>query len=612
MSETAPPGQMVQVELKPVGCRVAVTRGTTVLDATRAAGVELVAACGGEGVCDTCKVERLAGTLSPLTTTEKDELYAEDIDAGFRLACQAVLLSDAHIALPPESLATAQRLQLEGHQVAIAVDPLIVPIDVDLAPPSLDDLRPDATRLTEALVAQGRPSPVISASVLSDSTNRLRENAWRARLALAEHEGGEELIAVMPPGARLLGLALDLGTTKLAGYLVDLVSGVVLAQAGAVNPQISYGEDVVSRIAYANRHADHLRVLQARLVEAVNALVETLCAEAEVSRDQIVNVVAVGNTVLHHLFLGLPVYPLGEAPYVPVTSNPLRVRADAIGLSVAPGAYVDLPSNIAGYVGGDHVAMLLAADIWKTPQTVVALDIGTNTELTLATGGRLLTCACASGPAFEGAHIRDGMRAVPGAIEHVHFSDGVFHVHTVESAPPIGICGSGILDAVAALRAAACLTESGALQEGDSRIHRRDEGLAFILAPAATSGHGRDIVVTRSDVHEIQLAKGAIRAGIELLLREADLPASAVDVFVVAGAFGTYLRPESAIQIGMFPDLPVERFRQVGNAAGMGAIQMLRSVEQRRIARDIAQRIEYIELSNHPYFTETFMDALFL
>jgi uncharacterized 2Fe-2S/4Fe-4S cluster protein (DUF4445 family) len=240
------------------------------------------------------------------------------------------------------------------------------------------------------------------------------------------------------------------------------------------------------------------------------------------------------------------------------------------------------------------------------------LDIGTNTEISLAYGGRLWSCSCASGPAFEGAHIHDGMRAAPGAIERVQWIDKRFRIHTIGNQPPVGICGSGILDAVATMRAAGALDERGTLLEASHCVRRNNGQAECVLAPASTTGHGRDVVVTRGDVHEIQLAKGAIRAGVAILLAEAGITEADIDDIIVAGAFGTYLDLGSAIRVGMFPDLPIERFRQVGNAAGMGAIQMLVSSERRRAASDITRRVTYVELTTHPAFTDTFLDALYL
>jgi uncharacterized 2Fe-2S/4Fe-4S cluster protein (DUF4445 family) len=292
-------------------------------------------------------------------------------------------------------------------------------------------------------------------------------------------------------------------------------------------------------------------------------------------------------------------------------SAPLVIPSRDLGLQLAPGAYVYLPANIAGYVGADHVAMILSTGVWETPQTVMAVDIGTNTEITLAAGGRLLSCSCASGPAFEGAHIQDGMRAAPGAIERVQFLDGQFKVQTIGGIPPVGICGSGILDAVAEMISQGLLDERGVLNEDDPRVGQRGDKPAFVLIPAADTGHDRQIVVTRNDVNEIQLAKGAIRAGIDILLGEAGLQPEALDRFIVAGAFGTYIDIGSAITVGMFPELPLERFRQVGNAAGAGARMLLVSSKLRAVVEEIMNEVEYIELTTHPGFQPAFMKRLY-
>jgi uncharacterized 2Fe-2S/4Fe-4S cluster protein (DUF4445 family) len=299
---------------------------------------------------------------------------------------------------------------------------------------------------------------------------------------------------------------------------------------------------------------------------------------------------------------------------VPVTGEALEVPAQAIGLAIAPAATVYLPPNIAGYVGADHVAMLLAMDVAHAGSPTIALDIGTNTEITLSlpgkNGNRLLSCSCASGPAFEGAHIHAGMRAAPGAIERVRIVEGQVRAHTIGGQAPVGICGSGILDAVAEMLEAGILDRRGVLQGDHALVRQQDGKKAFVLAEAEQTGTGQDLFVSREDVKEIQLAKGAIRAGIEILLAEGGLPVEAVEQFIVAGAFGTYLDLESAIRTGMFPNLPRQRFRQVGNAAGMGARMTLISAEQRRRAAEIARKVEYIELTTHPAFSNAFVKAL--
>ena len=600
------------VDLEPVGRRVTIAPGLTVLEAAQRVGVDIVAVCGGAGVCGKCRVRLASGELSPPTAVEARTLSAAERGAGFRLACQAQPLTDVKIDIPPESLSTPQRLQVEGLESEIEPDPVVTPIDVTVTISTLHDLRSDTVRLTDALAEQGIPRPFFGQPVLRDLSERLRDQDWSVRLALRRQNHSAEVVGVLHPNDALLGLAVDIGTTKMAAYLLDLATGHTLAKAGIMNPQIAYGEDVVSRIAYANEHVDGRQVLQSRLMESLNDLVGNLCAEAGATREQVVDAVVVGNTAIHHFFTGLPVRQLGESPYIAAVSEALNICGCHLGLKLASGAKVYLPPNIAGYVGADHVSMLLATDTWRAKKPTVALDIGTNTEISLAVDGQILSCSCASGPAFEGAHIHAGMRAAPGSVEYVQIEGDDVRIQTIGGKPAVGICGSGILDAVAELRAAGIVKPNGRFQTRHPRLVPWDGGGAFLLAPASETGNGHDLLVTRRDVNEIQLAKGAIRAGVEVLLLEAGLTAQDIDSFIVAGAFGTYLDLESAIRVGMFPSLPLERFKQVGNAAGTGARQMLISAEQRRLAEKIIDHVRYVELTVHPEFTDVYMDAMYL
>ncbi len=598
------------VDLEPVGRRAEARPGDTLLAVAQRAGVELTALCGGAGLCDTCRVRVVAGRVSPPSLVEEGEFSAAELAQGWRLACQTEALGDVRVDIPPESLTTPQRLQVEGESAALDFDPVITALDVALDPPTLYDLRPDLARLEAAAARAGAGPLTLRHAALIALPDVVRAHGWQARLAVRE---GREVVAVLPPGTPLLGLAVDIGTTKVAAYLVDLASGEIAARGGAMNPQIAYGEDVVSRILFINTHPDERDLLQRRIAETLNALAAELCAEAGARPDQIVEAVVVGNTAMHHIFAGLPVKQLGEAPYIPVTGDALTFDAAAAGLRLAPGAYVYLPPNIAGYVGADHTAMLLATDAWRTPRTVVAIDIGTNTEVTLAHAGRRLSCSCASGPAFEGAHIRDGMRAAPGAIERVQIINGEVHVQTIGGQPPVGICGSGILDAVAAMAAAGVISGRGAFRPDHPLAQPvENDKPALVLAPPDEASGRRAVIVTRADVAEIQLAKGAIRAGIELLLAEAGITAADVDEFIIAGAFGTYISVESALRVGMFPRVPLEKFRQVGNAAGMGARQLLLSRRLRAQLADLVAQIEYIELTTHAGFQEVFMASMAL
>ncbi len=592
------------IDLEPVGRRTEIESGATLLEAAQAAGVELLATCGGQGACFDCRVRLARGQAEPPTLEEQAALTPAELAAGQRLACQCIPTSHVKVDIPPESLSTPQRLSIEGQMVDVEVDPILLPLDLTISPPLMTDLRPDSTRL---LAAVNQAGTHLSRRLLVDLSERLRRYNWQVRLALR----GSEIVAVLPHQTPLLGLAVDIGTTKVAAYLVDLANGATLAKSGAMNPQIGYGEDVISRIHYANTHADGRRILQTKIVETLNSLITELTIQARVSVDSVVEAVIVGNTAMHHLLAGLPVEQLGASPYVPAAGEPLEFPAAEIGLKISPGGYIYLPPNIAGYVGADHVAMAIAADVHTTSQKVLALDIGTNTEISLAVDGKLYSCSCASGPAFEGAHIRDGMRAAPGAIEKVSLGETI-KIATIDHRPAVGICGSGILDAIGELVKVGALDKRGNLRPEHPLVRVREGKREFVLAPAAESGHGQDVLLSRSDINEIQLAKGAIRAGEEVLLAEAGIKAEDLDEFIVAGAFGTYLDLASAMRVGMFPTLPLEKFRQIGNAAGAGARQMLISRKKRLEALQFSQHSRYVELTLHRQFMASFTEGMML
>lgn len=599
----------VAISFQPLGKRERVPAGISVLEAARRLGVGLSGVCGGMGVCGTCQVivpPEYRDALSPPTDREQDHLGQEALDLGVRMACQALIRRALQVFVPPESLTASQRTQVEGRQTPVRIDPVVVSVDLHLSPPTLSDLRSDAERIRDGL---GRPVR-LNLEVLRCSPPSLREWGWATRAVLR----GDEVVALLPPGTPLIGVALDLGTTKLAGYLLNLETGETLASAGAMNPQLAYGEDVMARITYALREPEGMERLRRAAVDGLSRLVADLCQQAGVQPGHVVEAVVVGNTAMHHLFLGLPVRPLGLAPYVPVESAPLDVRAREVGLPLAPGAMVHVLPNVAGFVGADHVAALLATRMDVADCPTLLLDIGTNTEIGLSVGGNLFVCSAASGSAFEGAHIRFGMRAAPGAVERVRIIEGRVYYETVEGAPPVGICGSGILDAVAELRQAGFLNGRGGWAKGEAQgfspVVSIDNGTEFVLVPAEFSGLGRAITISRKDVGEIQLAKAAIAAGWQVLLEEAGIRESDLARVLVAGAFGTYIDIGHAVAIGLLPHLPLDRFEQVGNVTGTGARMALLSRPERDRAARIARRVRYVELTVHPSFRKRFTHAL--
>jgi uncharacterized 2Fe-2S/4Fe-4S cluster protein (DUF4445 family) len=597
--------QSFVVELQPLGRRAEISPGETLLSAAQSVGVELQAVCGGVGTCGQCKVRLTAGSLSAPTSQEREKLAQELLEVGCRLACQAMPASHVTLEIPPESLTSSQRVQLDGRDLDVSLDPLVVPFDL-----TVDASLPGKLHETinEATGQDVRPGAE-SFEQLAETAQRL---AGHVRVAISKESSPFTIVSILPEKTRIFGLAIDLGTTKLAAYLVDLETGKTVAQRGLMNPQIAYGEDVISRISYASHSGGAAQQLQRRVIETQNQMAREFCNDLTISPEQIVEMVVAGNTAMHHFFAGLPVQQLGMAPYLPATAGPLHLAARDLGLEIAPGASIYTPPNIAGYVGGDHVAMLIGigAGSRKSGPPFLAIDIGTNTEITLSVHDRLLTCSCASGPAFEGAHIRHGMRAAPGAIERVLFERGAIQIYTIERRLPIGICGSGILDAIAALLDSGVLESRGNFRTGAERVRQNGGGGEYLLVSAENSGSGGEIVLTRQDISAIQFAKAAIRAGIEVLLEVGGVDAPALGEFIIAGAFGSYLDVQSALRIGLFPKIPCGTFRQVGNAAGIGAKQMLISGSQRRLGESLAKQVEYVELATHPHFQDKFAQNL--
>ncbi len=595
---------MFTIDFEPVGLRGDFSSEYTLLECARALNVDLVSICGGVGSCERCKVQVITGEVSELTIEEEDAFSPEEIQQGYRLACLTYPLSDVKLHVPPSSLTAPQRTQVEGLEVVVNPDPLVLGVEVELTKPSLHAPQADAENLLLALQAKEIPAESVDYKVLTRISQVIRSNDWKVNAAVR----GTEVVSLGAPQTRWLGLAVDIGTTKVAGYLIDVETGQILASKGLMNPQISYGEDVVSRIVIASKSPQDAERLRALLAEALDTLITDMCAETGNQPEQVVEAVVVGNTAIHHLFLGLPARQLGLSPYTPAIDTPIDIKARELGIHMAAGGYIHLLPNIAGYVGADHVSMLLATRLDEVEETTLAIDIGTNTEICLNHNGNMTSVSCASGPAFEGAHIRYGMRAAPGAIEHVRLEDGKLSIQTIGGEEPVGICGSGLLDVVAQMLDNDILGHRGNMLEHEL-VQRNDGQSEFLLAERDGSP---PITISQKDVHELQLAKAAIRMGIQVLAEAEGLTEKDIDKVIIAGAFGTFIDVESAITIGMLPDLPLERFTQVGNAAGTGARLALVSKVERERAISIAERDGYIELAKVPNFNRMFAEASFL
>ncbi|MBI4216332.1 MAG: DUF4445 domain-containing protein [Chloroflexi bacterium] len=597
------------VSFEPVGRQGSCSAGQSLLHCARLLGVGLVSICRDRGTCYECRVRVIQGTVSEPKAAERRAFSPLELEQGWRLACQAYPQSDCTVSVPAASLVASQRTQVEGQEVEVSPEPLVLPFKLTLESPTLADPLADADRVLAALDAQhGLPDCRVDSRVLRELSPRLRRLGWQGQAALRQGE----VIAMSPWPSRHLGLAVDLGTTKIAGYLVDLGTGQTLAARGMANPQASYGGDVVSRINAAMESPSTVAQLQSMVTAAINELVQRMCAEAKVEAEEIVDAVVVGNTAMHHLWLRLPVRQLAYSPFTPAIARALDIKAHELGLEVTSGAYVHLLPNIAGFVGGDHVAMLLATNVWQDEGPSIALDIGTNTEISLLDRGSISSVSCASGPAFEGGHVKDGMRATTGAIERMRLENGDILYQTVDDAPPVGLCGSGILDAMAQMYLAGVLDRSGRMKQEHPLVRRRGQQCEFVVVSEAASPQGLAITITQSDIRELQMAKASIRAGIQVLLEAAGHQEEDLRQVIIAGAFGSYIDVESACTIGMLPSLPLERFRQVGNAAGIGAKLALVSASKRAMAETIATRAHYIELARAANFMSIFAGACYL
>jgi len=597
------------VDFEPIGRRGKCKSEETILDCAHRLGVGINSICGGHGTCQSCKVQVLGGTATEPTASELEVFSWQELDDGWRLACQTYPRSNCKLNVPPESMTTPQRVQVEGLEITVHPEPPVMAYHVELLAPSLSNPQADAERMLEVLNTQHRLNCTkIDIDTVRTLSIKLREWNWECQAAVRNGE----VIAVAPWPSRQLGLAIDLGTTKIAGYLVDLSNGRTLASKGIMNPQIGYGEDIISRVTASVKSQEKERELRRLVVEELNQLAVELCAEVGANVEGVIETTLVCNTVMHHLFVGLPARQLALSPFVPAISGALDIKARDLGLRFASGAYVHLLPNIAGFIGADHVAMLLATEIWQAEGPIVALDIGTNTEVSLVNNGEITAVSCAAGPAFEGGHIKDGMRAATGAIERLRIADGDIQYQTIDKAPPVGICGSGILDALSQLYLAGIIDEGGRMMDNHPRILTYKEQREFLLVDKEERGGQPAITVTQHDVRELQLAKAAIRSGIQALLEANGCSEDEIKQVIIAGAFGSYIDVNSAITIGMLPSLPLDRFQQVGNAAGMGAKLALISLKKRAEAQDIASRVKYIELASVPNFNQTYIQASYL
>jgi len=599
------------ISIKPLGLEVTAGGDQDLLTCLKEAGVGIESICGGKGSCGKCRIHLLEGEASPPTQDERKHISEGRLREGRRLACKVKPLSDLVIYIPASSLTHDQRLQLAAELEVAGHDPAVAAVDLEVEVPSAaGDVGSDLLRVTEALPARDSGEDYYAdLNCLRDLPLVIRRDKGLIRAFVR----GGELLALASRQRPNLGLAVDLGSTKVALFLYDLSRGGLLGSHGFLNPQISFGEDIVSRIQYAIEGEENAGHLMQLVIDTINSNLSYLFNVPGYSSTDIYEMVLVGNTAMHHLFLGLPVEQLGRSPYAPATDLPLEVKGRDLGLELNPAAVVYLPPPIAGFVGSDHLAAITATRLLEKPGPCLLLDIGTNTEVALQAEGRIYCCSCASGPAFEGGCISQGMRAGEGAIEQVNINphSGEPEVWVIGETPPSGICGSGILGAVSAMKEAGIIDGSGRMQEGHQLVQRRNGELVFYIV-APDDGDEEGVAVTQADVREVQKANGAIRTGVDVLLKEAGIAPGDVREVLLAGAFGSYIDPASVLSIALLPPIALGRIHQVGNAAGAGARGMLLSSRLRQQTVKLSKHLNYVELATYPNLSRLFAANMFL
>ena len=589
---------MAKVFVEPIGLTLEVDEQETLLDGLLRASVDIPTDCAGRGTCGKCLVRLGAGELTPATEQERKRIPEKLRNDGWRLACSAYPRSP-RVSIEVRGASSQRRILTTSKLHHGAAHPAVSAASLAIKPPTLEDLRSDHGRLSDALGGADLPL-----ALLADLPPMLRDARWHVVVL----RYGKRVIDVRPGREvpTLYGVAVDIGTSKVISYLFDLSRGVLIDQEAIENPQMRYGEDVISRIADVAMHGTGNALADA-VRDGINATLATLYERQEIEARDVCDMTVVGNTAMHHLALRLSPVGLGQSPFTPCVAEPLTLRASELGFDVNPEAGVHFPAPIAGFVGSDALAVIAATRLAGKRRPSMAIDIGTNTEIALAHDGRVSVTSCASGPAFEGYQIRHGMKAVAGAIERVRVTpegDAV-GIQTIAGAEPIGICGSGVVDLLAGLVQAGLIDKTGRMLE-HSRVHPGDEGPEYFVTAGA---HG-DIVFTQHDVRSLQLAKGAIATGWELLLDSLGVPLEELDRVYIAGAFGNYLDLDAAQFLGLFPPLPRDRVAFVGNAAGVGAQMALIDIGARKRMARLRERIEFLELATNPKFLDVFPSRL--
>ncbi|MGA1864988.1 MAG: ASKHA domain-containing protein [bacterium] len=612
----------------PEGSNIEVPKGSNLLSGLQDAGIQVAASCGGQGTCGKCKVIIKSGDYN---TGATPFLSKKEVAEGYCLACLTLVEGDLTIDIPTASRTEGKRI-ISGEDTLINdrwaigawdINPRTKSFYLDLAPPTLEDNRSDLDRIASALLAKGccKKATYVHCPLhlLKKLPKQLREGGWKVTVTVMEISNEIEIIDIQPGDIDLhhYGVAIDIGTTSVVCYLIDLIDGRIISSRADYNAQVSCGEDIISRIIYA-RSQEGLDKLQQLVISTINRLLGQLVKADGISPDKIDSLLAVGNSTMIHLLLGIDPRFIRQEPYIPtVSSIPHYLKASEIGIHVNRNAYISGLPAIAGFVGSDITAGILATGIYRIPELCVFVDIGTNGEIVVGNKDWLVAASCSAGPSFEGGEVKFGMRASSGAIDSVKIDPKTLEpVHeTIHKKPARGICGSGILDSLAELFLSGIIDRRGKFRQDISshpRVRKGEDGWEYVIVWAQNTAIGRDICLTEVDIDNIIRAKGAVFAAMKVLLKEIGFGIEQVKRFMIAGGFGHCLNIENAITIGLLPDLPLERFRFLGNSAIIGAYLALIAEDLKKEIYQVAKGVTYIELSTSHSFMDEYVSALFL
>ncbi|PRR69804.1 ASKHA domain-containing protein [Neomoorella humiferrea] len=608
------------VTFMPDNIAVQVDKGTNVLEAAQKAGIPIKSTCGGAGTCGRCLIKVKEGQIH----FKGGHLSAEAREEGYFLACQTIIEGDVIVEVPPISLLGKHQVLLQDKgrlqdgladlPASYSLDPHCEIATLHLKEPTLEENNSDLNRLLMTLRKEKGVEGRASLKFLQDLPEILRQAGWHVDVTLARADG--RLLKVSPAGTgRCFGLAVDLGTTTIVVSLLDLLNGRRIGRNGNYNRQAIYGDDVISRVIHATGQPGGLEELRQAALTTISEITSSLLNKYGIAPAEVTVAAVAGNTIMSHLLLGVNPKYIRLQPYIPAANEWPDLTAGEIGLPINPLAPVYVFPSVASYVGGDIVAGVLFTRLAMEENLTLFIDIGTNGEMVLGNKDWLISCACSAGPAFEGSGITCGMRAMEGAIEGVNIDPQTFEVELdiIGGCRPAGLCGSGLIDCLAKLRRAGLIDRTGNFQEAVTpRLRSTDEGYEFVLAWGAESSHGKDIVITSADIKNLIRSKGAVFAGIQSLLKTVSLELDAIDKIIIAGGFGNYLSIPNAVEIGLLPDLPAEKYVFAGNTSLKGAELVLLSRQAWLDALELARKMTYIELSVGNLFMEEFVSALFL